>query len=189
MNHSSSQPADSISALADGRLSEADAKSRRPFTGGRRSLGDLAYHVVGDVLRSSELAPAGADDLAFWHGLEQRMPRKHPPSWCRRHPCKVIACWRAPMPPSFAGRSSRVGLHGAGWHGGWNQGWAPTIMMQGKSPWPLRQSVLRLSWPSSRAMAAIWCATPVGCTHGRAPSDGWALGAANACRVFAQCRF
>ena len=76
------------------------------------------------------------------------------------------------MPPSFAGRSSRrCGLHGAGWHGGVEPGLERRPMaMQGKSPWPLRQSVPAPVVAVVEGDGNMVHATPVGCTRGRAPS-------------------
>lgn len=129
MNHSSSQPADSISALADGRLSEADAKQVVDhLLVDEEALATWhAYHVVGDVLRSSELAPAGADDLAFLARFEQRMAQETPALVVQATPMQSDRMLESANAAVFRWKvlagvacMALVGMVG------WNQGWAPT---------------------------------------------------------------
>lgn len=130
MNHSSSQPADSISALADGRLSAVDAKQVVDhLLADEEALATWhAYHVVGDVLRSQELAPSGADGLAFLARFEQRMAQETPTVVVQATPMQksdrmmesanaAVFRWKV-----LAGVAcmALVGVVG------WNQGWAPT---------------------------------------------------------------
>lgn len=79
MNEEFPREPDAISALADGRLSapEAAAVIERLLADEQALATWHAYHVVGDVLRSQELAPA-TGDLSFLARLEQRMARELP---------------------------------------------------------------------------------------------------------------
>lgn len=72
---------DCISALADGALSgNARAQAMQSVLNGAQGLQTWhAYHVVGDVLRSDDLAQC-SDDYAFWERLSQKiaMEPAHP---------------------------------------------------------------------------------------------------------------
>ena len=129
MNRSSSQPADSISALADGRLNAVEAKQvlDRVLADDEALATWHAYHVVGDILRSQELAPTGVDDLAFLARFEQRMAQETPTLVEQARPIQsehakesanaAVFRWKV-----LAGAAcmALVGVVG------WNQGWVPT---------------------------------------------------------------
>ncbi|MFY8044811.1 MAG: sigma-E factor negative regulatory protein [Rhodoferax sp.] len=65
---------DIVSALMDGRLTDAELGRAFDLLGssGQAVRTWHAYQVVGDVLRSAELAPV-TDDLAFWTKLEAQL--------------------------------------------------------------------------------------------------------------------
>ena len=81
MNDANSPPDDSISALADGALAgSARAQAAQCVLTSVQGLQTWhTYHVIGDVLRSAELAPRG-DEQAFWGRLSQKvaMEPAHP---------------------------------------------------------------------------------------------------------------
>lgn len=81
MNDANSPPDDSISALADGALAgSARAQAAQCVLTSAQGLQTWhTYHVIGDVLRSAELAPRG-DEQAFWGRLSQKiaMEPAHP---------------------------------------------------------------------------------------------------------------
>lgn len=67
-----------LSALADGELAQADAAAAcarwRGEVGVRASW--HAYHLIGDVLRSEDLAAEPTRDEAFLQGLRRRLARE-----------------------------------------------------------------------------------------------------------------
>jgi len=67
-------PNERICDLVDGQLISAEcAQAFDALLSDRRAMQTWhAYHVVGDVLRSSELAPSGSD-MAFLERLERRL--------------------------------------------------------------------------------------------------------------------
>jgi len=83
----STESAERISALCDGQLPvEAFAQTVGELlddTQAQRTW--LSYHVVGDVLRSAELAPR-TSDLAFLTRLEQRLAAEPAPLGMPMHP-------------------------------------------------------------------------------------------------------
>ena len=74
MNDKDNTAGDLVSALIDGRLSDSELGNAFDLLGksGQAVQTWHAYQVVGDVLRSAELAPA-TDDLAFWKKLEEQL--------------------------------------------------------------------------------------------------------------------
>jgi sigma-E factor negative regulatory protein RseA len=79
MNELKSGSNESISASIDGELqAESSARVIDELLANAKSMDTWhVYQVVGDVLRSAELAPA-TDDLAFWNRLEQRLALEPP---------------------------------------------------------------------------------------------------------------
>lgn len=77
MDHVNPSPDDRISALADGVLSgSARAQAVQCVLASTEGMQTWhAYHVIGDVLRSEELAPR-ADDQAFWDRLSQKIAQE-----------------------------------------------------------------------------------------------------------------
>lgn len=74
MNDTNFPPDDGISALADGVLAgSARAQAAQRVLASAQGLQTWhSYHVIGDVLRSAELAPHG-DDYGFWDRLSQKI--------------------------------------------------------------------------------------------------------------------
>lgn len=74
MNETIPEPGERISAVVDGCLQGADlARVMDDLLSHPQSLQTWhTFHVVGDVLRSSELAPSD-DGFAFWQRLECRL--------------------------------------------------------------------------------------------------------------------
>ena len=74
MNEVNPPPDDHISALADGALTGgARAQAAQHVLTDEQGMQTWhAYHVIGDVLRSAELAPRG-DDYAFWERVSQKI--------------------------------------------------------------------------------------------------------------------
>lgn len=74
MNDLNPPPDDRISALADGALTASErAQALQTILANAQGMQSWhAYHVVGDVLRSAELAPQG-DGLAFWERVSQEI--------------------------------------------------------------------------------------------------------------------
>lgn len=73
--HPVAGPDDALSALMDGEANEASLE--RLCTGWHHDPGLRTdwhtYHLIGDVLRSAELARPGADDERFLQSLRQRL--------------------------------------------------------------------------------------------------------------------
>lgn len=74
MKNFTTNPAECVSALADGCLKDAEvAQALAAVLSDPHAMQTWhAYHVVGDVLRSPELAPSGGD-FAFLEKLEYRL--------------------------------------------------------------------------------------------------------------------
>jgi len=102
-SQSSSRPADWLSAAADGDA-EALGQACRAFReGDRRARADWhAYHLIGDVMRSSELAASPARDADFLATFRERLaaePVVLAPAAARRNtrcPASWAAQWRVP---------------------------------------------------------------------------------------------
>jgi sigma-E factor negative regulatory protein RseA len=100
---SSSTPADWLSAAADGDA-EAIGQACRAFReGDRRARADWhAYHLIGDVMRSSELASPPARDADFLATFRERLaaePVVLAPAAARRSTrwsAPWVGPWRAP---------------------------------------------------------------------------------------------
>jgi sigma-E factor negative regulatory protein RseA len=78
MNPSDKSLQSNISALVDGALSspqEREQALNALLNDEQHVQAWHAYHVVGDVLRSAELAPKG-DDMAFLRRFEQRLAQE-----------------------------------------------------------------------------------------------------------------
>jgi sigma-E factor negative regulatory protein RseA len=77
MNKSNASSNEQISALVDGCLQgEACAHALNAVLADEQAVQTWhAYQVVGDVLRSAELAPSHSD-LAFWEKLERRLAQE-----------------------------------------------------------------------------------------------------------------
>lgn len=77
MNEPNASSNEQISALVDGCLQgEACAHALNAMLADEQAVQTWhAYQVVGDVLRSSELAPSRSD-LAFWEKLERRLAQE-----------------------------------------------------------------------------------------------------------------
>ena len=98
-----SHPADWLSAAADGDA-EALGQACRAFRDGdRRARADWhAYHLIGDVMRSSELATPPARDAAFLATFRERLaaePVVLAPAAAQRStrwPASWAAQWRVP---------------------------------------------------------------------------------------------
>lgn len=80
MNETKATSRESVSALIDGDLQgDACATAVSALLDDREAVRTWhAYQVVGDVLRSAELAPA-RNDLDFWDKLEVRLAQEPPP--------------------------------------------------------------------------------------------------------------
>lgn len=110
MNDFTTNPAERVSALADGCLQEDEvAQALAAVLSDPRAMQTWhAYHVVGDVLRSPELAPLGGD-FAFLEKLEYRLrqeqgrPTSAVPEEASLHAVALVAD-AAPL---------RAGLHSA----------------------------------------------------------------------------
>jgi len=73
MNEPLSLSAEKLSALVDGDLLASVQDELADLLADPNTVQTWhLYHIVGDVLRSEELAPT-AQDLAFWERLEQKM--------------------------------------------------------------------------------------------------------------------
>lgn len=77
MNELTPLSGERLSALVDGGLQSDDcAQALGALLSEPQSVRTWhAYHVVGDVLRSGELAPT-ADDFAFWEKLERQLAQQ-----------------------------------------------------------------------------------------------------------------
>lgn len=110
MNEFTTNPTERVSALADGCLQEDEvAQALAAVLSDPRAMQTWhAYHVVGDVLRSPELAPLGGD-FAFLEKLEYRLrqeqgrPASAAPEEVSLH-AVALAADTAPL---------RAGLHSA----------------------------------------------------------------------------
>lgn len=89
---------DWLSAAADGDR-EAMAKACLAWSGDAQARADWhAYHLIGDVMRSDELAAPAARDAAFLDVLRQRLaaePVVLAPA--RPDPRRVLQGWRLPV--------------------------------------------------------------------------------------------
>jgi len=65
-----------LSALADGELDDAGALCARWYSSDRVRSAWHAYHLIGDVLRSEDLATAPARDAAFLEHLRARLAQE-----------------------------------------------------------------------------------------------------------------
>ncbi len=129
MNHQNPQDADCISALVDGQLNTGDAQQIVDHLLADSEALETwhAYHVVGDVLRSVELSPAGSEDVAFLARFEHRLACETPVHLTQALPMRAdpalesanaaILRWKV-----FAGVAC-MALAGVV---GWNQSWSPT---------------------------------------------------------------
>jgi sigma-E factor negative regulatory protein RseA len=98
-----SHPADWLSAAADGDVDALGQACRAFREGDRRVRADWhAYHLIGDVMRSSELATPPARDDAFLATFRERLaaePVVLAPAAARRStrwPASWAASWRFP---------------------------------------------------------------------------------------------
>jgi len=89
-----------ISALADGQLRDAEfARAVEAATAdGAARQAWHTYHLIGDVLRSGQAAPATAPDL-FMQRLSQRLAQEAPP-------LRPAAVGSLPAPAAPAGRQA-----------------------------------------------------------------------------------
>lgn len=101
----SPDPADWLSAAADGDADALDRACRAFRDGDRQARADWhAYHLIGDVLRSSELAAAPARDAAFLAGFRERLaaepvvmaPVAQVAAAASVRPSRWAATWRVP---------------------------------------------------------------------------------------------
>jgi sigma-E factor negative regulatory protein RseA len=102
---SSPDPADWLSAAADGDADALDRACRAFRDGDSRVRADWhAYHLIGDVLRSSELAAPPAREAAFLAGFRDRFaaepvvmaPAAVAASAASDRPMRRAASWRRP---------------------------------------------------------------------------------------------
>lgn len=98
-----SHPADWLSAAADGDADALEDACRAFREGDRRARADWhAYHLIGDVMRSSELATPPARDAAFLATFRERLaaePVVLAPAAAQRSarwPASWAAQWRLP---------------------------------------------------------------------------------------------
>jgi sigma-E factor negative regulatory protein RseA len=112
-SQSSSTPADWLSAAADGDA-EAIGQACRAFReGDRRARADWhAYHLIGDVMRSSELASPPARDADFLATFRERLaaePVVLAPAAARRS-TRWAAPWVGPWRAPAAALASAAGV-------------------------------------------------------------------------------
>jgi sigma-E factor negative regulatory protein RseA len=69
-------PPDSLSALADGQAKDLDAALRLWRDDPQARADWHTYHLIGDVMRSDELASSPARDAAFMAGLRERLAQE-----------------------------------------------------------------------------------------------------------------
>ncbi len=116
MNDASSLSAESISALADGQLEGAQfAQALAGVVSDPHATQTwLTYHVVGDVLRSAELAPS-IKDLEFMERFERRMGMELEPVTYPTHsdappPTVGVGLHQSPVPIAAKLQSANEGL-------------------------------------------------------------------------------